>query len=236
MAQTKNSLILLLGGVITMLSCGSIFALEQSNFFVGLDVLKTNYSTKSGYGSNVFGKDPVAANLFVGYKLPHNLYLELGYERTKSKRRSTRAEAGDYLPGGTLLIPGEWTDFNSKIKVEHPYLGLGINYNLVAFPKIILSALAGLSITKVKASYTIPEDDQVIYNPPIYRSFSKRSLIPLLKIVASYKISQHVSMRITGEWHKMSKFKIKPDQQTTAPCEIRVKNGSTAGVGFVYLF
>ena len=238
MKKIRKILAIAPGCLAAMLYGGNLLA-DLSDVYVGMDLLKTNYSTKSGYGSNVFGKDPVATNFFVGYKLPHNLYLELGYERTKSKKRSTRVDGNDSLPGDsdTLLAGGYiYLDVSSKIKVEHPYLGLGINYNLLSFPKITLSALAGVALTKLQAQYIIPDDAGVPFpNGPVYTNYSKRALTPLLKIGANYQFSHHVSMRFSGEWHRMSNFKIKAAENPDY--EIRAKNNSFAtGVGIVYSF
>lgn len=230
MKKIRKILAIAPGCLAAMLYGGNLLA-DLSNVYVGLDVLKTNYSTKSGYGSNVFGKDPMALNAFVGYKLPNNFFIEAGYERAKSKSRTAMIDIG-YLPGVYPSIPLGMADMNvgTKIKIEHPYVGIGISYPLSFVNNTTVSGLVGLSDTKVKAQLNN------INNASYERNFSKRKINPILKASLNHNISNKLEVRFTATWHKLTNFKIKTTELPNGLMELRMKNGYAIGAGIIYNF
>jgi len=213
---------------------------DLSNLYVGVDALQTNYATKDNYGSNVFGKNPAALNAFVGYKLPYNLFVEAGYEQSKSKERTVRLEEGDYLLG-TIIDPGDWVITSSKTKIQFPYLGAGFNYFMPNFPKTSFSVLVGCSVIKIRAEYKVISEQAVPNPTPEYiettrRTFSKNKLSPLFRVGVNHKISNKFGVRLHYTFHKLNNFKIKTEQSAISDAEMRLKNRDTFGVGVIYTF
>ena len=158
-------------------STASSAAIE--GFSVGLDVLTTSHTTKDNYGSNIFGKNPTAFNAYMGYQLPYNAFLELGYETTNYKKRTDWIMPGDYYPGSSVPNVAPNADqFNTKFKIQAPYLGAGFNFSPFACTSNLgFFAMAGLSVTKINAEMNFLADNFGVASAADtlanYRSFKK---------------------------------------------------------------
>jgi hypothetical protein len=222
----------------------SILLADAANFYVGLDFLKTNYSTQEGYGKNVFGKNPTALNAFVGYNLPKNLFLEVGYEWNRSKNNTVKLEEGEQvLPGvlNDIELPGAYDITRTVIKKKLPYFGIGAKYILSDFSKTSISILAGVSIVNVKSYFEIIGNDLINTFPQSAiddsrKIFNKRKISPLLKLLVQQQLSNNFELRLTNTWYKLNNFKIRGVDNTGEEtiAEIRLKNGYSFGVGIVY--
>jgi hypothetical protein len=226
----KKALVIASGFLLTMLLSETIWA-ASSDFYVGLDLLKTNYSTKEGYGRNVFAKNPTAFNAFVGYKLPRDFFVEAGYETTGTKKRTENGIDVADNPGilGTVAR-GNTSDVFTKIKIEYQYFGVGIAHPVSLFTNTKISGLMGLSITRVKALFDDLQDDE------LDRSFVKRKTSPVLKVSLNHSLFDKFEMSFTTIWHGMTNFKIKSEESPTGPSELRIKNGYAVGIGVIYSF
>ena len=237
MQQIKKKVLNLLGLGIAVLGCTTVVA-EQGDFWAGLDVLQTNYKMKDGYGANVFGKNPVSTNLFVGYDLPRNFYLEGGYESHKSKKSSVRLDGSESLPGNVSTITElgflNNIDVTSKFNVEHPYLAIGIRPSFLYYKNVSVQVLAGISLSEIKAQYSIIAENNGNTFESINRFFTKRKAIPLIKAGLNYQLSENIAMRLNWSWYNTSRFKISEDNGS--PIEIRAKNSFSTGLGLNYLF
>ena len=238
--QLKNNLkiswLLLLGFFIAMLYCNSLLA-EQAklskldNLYVGLDVLQTNYSTKEGYGRNVFAKNPMAYNVFVGYKLPRDFFVEAGYESTGTKKRSESGVKLRDFPG--VLDPtlnGVPYTVNTKIQVEHPYFGVGVAYPISVFKNTSISGLIGVTATKIKAQMDYSSNGGRI--PTL--SFIKRKIAPTVKLNLNHDFTSHFGVRFNVAWHRLTNFECKDDVHPVY--RIKMKDGYAVGVGVIYSF
>ncbi len=231
MKKIRKILAIAPGCLAAMLYGGNLLA-DLSDVYVGMDLLKTNYATKDRYGSNVFAKNPMAFNAFVGYKLPHNLFIEAGYERSKSKSRTVNGVDWGDLPGAYPSIPRGLATMNveTRIKIEHPYVGIGISCPLSFVNNTTVSGLVGLSSTRLRANLNDIDDHS---NDS---SFSKRKVNPLVKASLNHSISNSFDVHFTASWHKLTNFKLKTEQAPNGPLELRMKNGYAFGLGLTYYF
>lgn len=208
------------------LLCGGNVVAAVSDLYVGLDVLKTTYATKEGYGSNVFAKNPTAFNAFVGYRLPRNFFVEAGYEWTGNRGKTTNTTVenlpGYVGPSNAILI----SNVTSNIKITSPYFGVGISCPISSLKNTKVAGLIGMSATKLSASL----------NPGTERNFVKRKINPMLKASIEHNFTNLLGLRFTATWRQLNSFKLKSKESPNSFAEVRMKDGYNFGIGIVYSF
>jgi opacity protein-like surface antigen len=235
MKKSQKIIIILSSFLTTILGSTSVLAQqyyskEKSNYYLGLDILQTNYSTTDGYGRNIFAKNPLSFNFFLGYRFKENFFLEAGYETTGTKERTIGGVNYGTLPGMLNRIIGGSYTINTKIKLEHPYIGVGFEHSVPFFTGTSAFGLIGISATKIKASLI---GDNI--NMPC-RSFNKRKVSPILKAGLQHDFTRNFGMHFIIAWHKLTNFKLKSNELPSSVIEIRMKDGYTCGVGAIYSF
>ena len=230
--MNKKKLSALASNYLFAILCGSNVCADicPSDFYVGFYVLKTSFSTKAGYGSNVFAKNPTAFNAFVGYKLPRNFFVEAGYEWTGKKGRTVDDVDVSTLPGITELPAGLANiPIQTKVKIKSPYIGVGLSYPISFVNNTVISGLVGLSRTKIKA-----ELNDLFTNDNAFGGvFAKSKTTPMFKIILCHNVSKSLGIRFSATWHKLTNFKILDQNEFL---EIKMKNGYAFGLGVSYSF
>ena len=141
-----------------------------------------------------------------------NFFVEAGYEFANSKNQDATLTEEDYLLGDPEPLP-EGMKTSSKTKYISPYIGLGINYKLPKYTNTSLFALAGISVTKVFATYksTGTDSNPTPSQPILSRTFKKHKVNPIIKVGVNHKLSRHFDLRLVGTWYKLNNItKLKP--------------------------
>ena len=220
--------------VTIMVSC-TAFAKEKS-LQIGVDLLQSNYTAKKGTVGEVFYTDPITFNFFGKYNFVENFFIEAGYEVHSGKNKSKDMSQGEIFANGIIPDPNFYTiDVNTKIKTEHPYIGIGF-YNYV--PRINNAtwfAMLGVSNSKVKADLNyyrtiigVNREERVPF------IFSKRKIIPIIKLGLDYKFKDSFGVRLTASWLNMNRIKLVSKRSNAV--ETRMRNGYSFGVGLFYNF
>jgi hypothetical protein len=210
----KSNYLFRLAKIICLLNiCSSNVSAIEIIDTLGVDILKSNFALKDQYGSKVFGKNLGGVNIFGQRELSDYLFLEYGYEYMSSKDKNT-INRGDYYPGDPNPVNRSFVKFNSKIKQQFPYLGVGVKYAFPSMPNTYVSALGGLAIVKINGSMEITETSTYgPYTPAMTydsrRSFSKTKPSFLLKVALNHEFQNSWGVRLTGEFRKLSQFKLK---------------------------
>jgi hypothetical protein len=217
----------------------NVLAVPNSLYF-GIEALKYRQSAKKHFGENVFGKNPVGLNIFVGFKLLDHCGLEVGYEFDKTKKETSRISTTEPLTSVTppiavsSIIP--WREITSKINTKHHYIGV-VAHNTF-WQEIHLSVLAGLSLSKVDAMHILQDDATPGLPTPqtilaSHRHFSKTKLVPMVKVAASKDFLNNFGIRTSATWRQLSMFKIHAESSKN---QLKMKDSYSAGFGLYYKF
>jgi opacity protein-like surface antigen len=208
--------------------------------YVGIEVIKTSMKLKDRYGSNIFKKNPVDYNVFVGFNFTEMLGIEAGYESHKKLKRTARIGAGEYIPGRAAPLPvGRYVDYDSTIKSYHPYLGITVNNNLVnfGFKNTNLHFMLGASFSKIKAEQTIFADHRGPCSPLRIDIYKKSKVIPMIKIGISQNINENFSIKGSVNWRQTSKFNIRSNRYGSSLANtgtIKLKDSYGVGLSVIY--
>lgn len=220
--------------IASSLFCMDGLANEASKHTVGVDVLKTNFSLEEGYGKGVFKKNLNQYNVFGQYDLSNNFLVEYGYGYMAGKRKNT-LNAGDFYPGDTSSPLTFSHTFNSKIKQQFSYVGMGWNYNIPRLSNTFFSILGGLSMVKVNGWFEVvstqiaPLTTQQVASSR--RSFSKTMPSIILKAAINHKFTDHFGLRLSGMWQRLDHFRL---NSKPSGAQLRLKNCTAFGIGVFY--
>jgi hypothetical protein len=180
----------------------------------------------------LFNKNPQNYSIFGGFNFYKALGLEVGYEfQPRRSKGSTSLGTGSVIAGGAATTAP--VVFNSFIENQDPYFGLFADMNKkVGSGKMNFKALLGLSVSTVKANYTITNDAGVAVNVP--RDFKKTKAVFMAKLMSSYIFCNNVGIRLSLNYRNMGSFKINAEQ--AAARQIQLKDMFGIGLGLTYSF
>lgn len=211
----------------TICCCGVLFcdvSLAQNK--VGIDVAKSNFSLKEGYGKNIYARNLANINIFGQYYFKNNMFFEYGYEYMSGKKKDIGLAEGSYAAGAPIVYP---MTFNTKITQQSPYIGVGYERN---FGKRTSMGLVGaIAVTTVNGYHDTVTMARQAYQ--ISSSFNKVKPTALLKATLNHEFNDRFGVRLTGAFRYLSHFKIK-SRENPAYSEIRLKNNASIGVGVFY--
>lgn len=192
------------------------------------------------YGEKVYSKNPLSYNLFAGYHFYDNWFTEFGYEFTRTKRRTNTLVEGEYLPGVIPLNAGEYSTLETKLNLQHPTLYLGYNFSLENYiPKAQVSLAAGFSWTKLKAQQEVIDDE--LPGLPAQadidasrRTFTKKKLVPAVRISGQYDLTDHFALRCSATWRQLSRIQPKSEERPNTATQLKLKNSTVFGFGLTY--
>lgn len=198
---------------------------------IGLDLFKSNFSLKERYGKEIYGKNLGGINIFGQYYFKNNAFIEYGYEYMRSKNENI-INPGEYSPGAPGPQP-LWAKYNTKIKQQFPYVGVG--YDIGIGEKSSVSLLGGVAVIRVTgfhewighAVFPVTPSATAISR----RNFDKIKPSFLFKLSVNHEFNNYLGVRFTSAWRKLDHFKIKSADSVS---EIRLKNCASVGVGIFY--
>lgn len=202
--------------------------------YVGVEVIQTNQDYKSGFGKDVFKKNPQYYNIFAGFKFSCHFGAEAGYDFQPRRNKVTTLGPGQSTPGGAVIASGDSVGTNANIKGEHPYLGLfgEIDQSYSWVRKMKYQALIAASFSHISANETITSVNGSPTNT--FTSYSKSRVVPMVKLSATGSMTDHLGLRVSLNYLNLSEFKIRADQGGTA--QIKLKDSWGIGVGLTYSF
>ena len=205
------------------------FASNIFRGYLGTDLLLSKIRYKKDYGANIYNKDIVPGiNIFAGNMFNHTYGIEIGYEINKpSKNKNVVVQPGQMVAG--LPLAGAINaEYDSKQQQKHFYVGGVIQNSLSS--NWYCSLILGISIAKINSNHVLLTAAGVPIG--IYKNFSKTKLIPLIKLIPEYKLSNHISTRAMISWKNTARIKAESKEIPTA--KINLRNTFSVSLGFVY--
>ena len=199
--------------------------------YVGVEAIQTNQDFKAGFGKKVFKKNTQDYSVFGGFNFHKNFGAEVGFEFQPNKKKTVALIPGDSFPGLAPLASNATA--KSEIKSTSPYLGLFAEHKCNhGFGHIKYQGLIGLSVTHVKATHSTLSSGSVV--PGSLRTYSKTKIVPMVKLAATYMATDHVGIRLSGNYRNMSAFKIKANENPANV--VKLKDSFGVGLGLTYSF
>jgi hypothetical protein len=211
------------------------YAYANHSTYLGADAVYGSTKFKQDYGANIFPKKPAPGlNLFVGHMFNENFGAELGFEVYKKMKRTETIAPGNIVAGALIEpMPGlTFISFDTTFKQRHPYLGAIAKTNIFGDNNFV-SLMLGISVSNVKATFNpVATNAGPEENDP--RTFSKTKPIGIVRATAEHKFNDQFGLRISGTWKNTAKFKIKSQENSAAPTEVKLKNSFNFGIGATY--
>ncbi len=114
--------------------------------YVGIDFQMRDMGFKQGFGDNIFEKQYPQGNFFVGLMLNEYLGIELGYERTLRRTRSSSFAPGDTILGNVVNVGSG--EFVSRGELYGPNINLiGIYKPCQEYPLEIFGSIGAAYLT-----------------------------------------------------------------------------------------
>lgn len=208
--------------------------------YAGVEIIQTNQNYLSGYGKDVFYKNPQDYSIFGGFKFYDNLGAEFGYEFQPNRNMNTKLNPGDIAPGNIGIGAGQYTVIESSISTQNPYVAIFAEQKcaLSEYLKVKFQELVGLSATHVKARTGILAtqagiSSQAAYNASV-RTYSKTKLLPVIKLTATFSVTESLGLRVSANYRNMSALKITPNESGNAL--LKFKDTFGIGLGITYSF
>lgn len=222
----------------TILLCLAANTVSAHNVFfdspyVGVEAIQTNLNYKQGYGKGVYHTSPQDYNVFVGFKVNRcmGLGIEGGYEYQPARSKNVTLSDGDYPPGMAVITSPNSEHMNSKIKGEHPYLGVFLEADQRMLPsnKLKLQFLVGASYSHINARDTVTSINGTPAN--VVNNYSQYKFIPMAKIMIGHNITDNLGARLSLNYHNFTRFKI---NSMDGNGQIKLRDTLGVGLGLTY--
>lgn len=203
--------------------------------YAGVEAIQTNQNYKTGFGKDIFKKNPQDYNIFAGFNFTKHFGIEAGYEFQPKRSKNTTLVAGQASLSNEFLVGSDTETYTSNIRGYHPYLGLFAELEQCYpwFGKIKYQALVGASFSTIKAQATNIAFDGVPIDPFV-STFSKYKTVFLAKLMIGHNFTDHFGLRISGQYRNLSTFKINSSGTSTAI--LKLKDTWGVGIGLTYYF
>lgn len=211
--------------------------------YIGIDVQLRHVKFPNDFGGNLFKKNYIQGNPFVGVRFNDFLGIEVGYEETVKKNATVIngpgvIEVNDFIPEGAFHYSNNFFRMrgaNANIKAFIPFC--------VCDEKFDLLGAVGVSHLKTKLTHQITAVSFFGAFRPLTigemqeqkATFFKRRLIMRAMVGLQYFINCNVGVRATYTWENTKKFKNMTD--LTVGNEIaKMKNSQLYGLGLFWQF
>ena len=211
--------------------CGISQATETRSTYAGIDAVYNSMKFKGGYGDNLFKKNAPGLNLFVGHMFHENFGAEAGFEYDKRMKRSVQVN-GSELIGGVANTGIPYINYDSKVKQNHPYIGVVGKYGFLN--NTFVSLMVGGSLSHIKANYVITGTSLGSLLNGTTRSYSKSKLIPIVRASVEHKFAEQFGIRGLIAWKNTSAIKMQAQENNTYV--IKPKDSFSFGIGALYYF
>jgi hypothetical protein len=207
--------------------------------YVGADAQRRSMEFKQDYGKNLTKQNYPQGNVYLGLKLNQYVGLEVGYEFTKTLKKSTTAN-GTEIRFGQVFFPDIDTinGFDTKTKIR------AFHGNIVGFLPISeqyclqLIGSVGVARAKIKIVHDVPIENNIPNTAfaADHRVFSKSKWIPKIGLGLQHMVTCQLGVRAMAGWEGTNRFKdIKPTNVTSTLVG-RTKDSFNFGVGLFYNF
>jgi opacity protein-like surface antigen len=240
MKNMKNKLI----GVMAVCALSPVTYASSHNYFdapyLGAEVIQTNQDYKAGYGKKVFKKNPQDYSVFGGFNFTRHFGVEVGYDFQPKRNKTANLAAGDTLPGNLVLTNAG--SISSSIKQSNPYVGLfgETTCHVSGMGKMKFAAMVGASVSHVKATLgSFNPAAPAVLTPAQANasnlSFSKTKVVPMIKLIATYMVTDAVGIRVSGNYRNMASFKMHAREAGKTGL-LKLKDSYGVGLGLTYSF
>ncbi len=206
--------------------------LNEYEPYIGVDFSANYVSFKNDYGKTAFEKYTGSADIHFGFYFNENIGMEIGYEYSPLRRMDSKRDPGQTVnpgaPASTTLYEGNLYYMSSQYKLHMPYVAVKFSTDICENDKTKIFALIGISPAKLKASHVITNGNM---GDATKRSYSKRRIIPTLKVGVENEFANGLGMRLFANYKHLSPFKVKSGRGDS---EIRMKNSFGVGAGLYY--
>lgn len=214
----------------------NVNALEVSKPYVGIDFMNAGSGFKSQHGKESFKKPDLAYNLYGGVNLTDVFGIEAGFEKHNSKKGLNQVGAGTNIPARAEVPQFDSEGVFSSSHSYHPYVGAKASYDL--FDDMVqVSGVVGFSVSKMKLGYNVVSDAGGAFDDEDMagsrRDFRSTKVLPMLRVAASTKVMDNLSVRASLSWRGMSSIKAN-STQTSAFNELKMKDQYSFGLGVAY--
>ena len=216
----------------------SAHGMEVSNEYIGVEFMNAGSGFKADHGKESIKHPEVAANIFGGFKFTDMFGVEEGFEKHAKKRGVSNVGAGSIIPSMGEVAVGDFEKLSSTFHSYHPYAALSANYT-VFDDLVTLTGMAGFSVSKIKGAFNSTEDGAGLLTEAQValsrRDFKATKIVPVIKLAASTKVMDNLSVRASFTWRNLASFKINSDQSSVAN-QLRMKDQYSVGIGASYNF
>ncbi len=185
--------------------------------YAGVDVQQRNMGFQKDYGSNIFHRNSMQNNIYVGLRPTENFGLELGYHRSQKPSKTTMVSGGYYLLGEFVdppVTPPNEIPFvltQTSIRTQGPHLNL-IKFFPTRYEKTEFLAALGVTLFSVNFQYKQLADSEIgSYAPEnildTTRNFSSKRLIPRAMFGLQQKWTDSLGFRVSFVYENTRKFK-----------------------------
>jgi hypothetical protein len=207
---------------------------------IGVEAIQDFQKYKANFGDVVFKKNPQEYGIFGGFKFSKHFGIELGYDAQPSKGQNINIVPGESLPGGAIVSAGNSLSVESWVRANHGYLGLFAEKkcHFSGFGKMKFQALIAASVTGIKARHAtlatgVGVNSQAQYQASV-RHYRKTRVVPMVKLSATYMVTDAVGVRLSGNYRNMSAFKVNAKENFAN--QLKFKDSFGVGLGLSYTF
>ncbi len=212
-----------------------ILAATEGEFgpYIGGDMQARNMSFKKGFGDDLFKKESMQGNFYLGLKVNKYFGFEIGHQIADKKNRNASPSAMARLVQSGPLVPGTSQMGTRQIK--------GWNLNVIGFLpisseyKMSMIGIAGLSSLEVKLKYTLTYPPRAIVAYQQIK-FKQRKTVLRLGGGVQKMFSDSFGVRTTVVWENTSRFNNITQNYAGNTYTAKLKNSWTYGIGAFIMF
>lgn len=202
--------------------------------YVGGDIQIRNMPFKQGFGYDLFKKESLQGNFYLGFKVNKYVGFEIGHQVANKKTRNAsttstvRLSQGQAFPGA---IPGQMGTRQIK----------GWNLNVIGFLpvsseyKMSMIGIAGLSALEAKLKYTLI---QTLGAQSVMRQIEFKQRKNVLRLGGGIQkmFSDSFGVRATVVWENTSRFNNITQNDALRSYTAKLKDSWTYGIGAFVMF
>ncbi len=221
-------------------ACEPTICLEREDFYFGLDGQIRNMGYKKGFGDLVIRKSHPQYNVYLGYKINENIWLEIGEESTQTKVKHSNVVTGQRVTGN--LLPRDLSPalFKTKIKVRGPHLDLVFSKRILNDTP--LSAIGSVGLSQLTIIY---ERNLIAAGIPpcalgMEKTLKKKSVALRAMGGIQYTFDNGMGLRVSLNFvntgNMVVKVKDSDSRKFLIEPRVRPKDSLSAGIGLVVPF
>ena len=191
---------------------------------------------KQNEGNQVFNRKNTGGDVFVGYYIMQNAFVELGYQRSVTRGGELWVMRGNPYPGGYIIANMDYS-LTTKINQQLPYLAIGVHIPVQQLANTNIFLMSGVAILKFNARYYLVGNNILAqFDQSNIREvkFSKRKTVAMIKLGVKKQFSNNFGLLCSGSWFDTNKVEV--TSQEAAAQKLTLGSSYTVGLGAWYLF